>query len=155
MVNWWKQEKRGAVVVISWQKKHARVYSFFNKIEERKLSQNCFKTKRAAQMVLPTFPLWLDLGSKLCFLFELLLKLFRHGSPFFFFLYSLFFLSLTFAYDSIWPGLPFCGKLNSIASNNINCFYFSASPSWANSFPVWSKSNATCTPCVMETLSTW
>ena len=69
------------------------------------------------------------------------------------FLYSL--LSLMFAYDSFWQGLPFCSKSNLIASNNINSFfYLSASSSWANSFPVFGwKSNAKCTPCLMETLS--
>ena len=54
----------------------------------------------------------------------------------FLFFYSLLFLSLMFAYDLIWPGLPFCGKLNLIASNNFNINDFSTSSS-ANSFPVF------------------
>ena len=137
MVNWWKQEKRGVAVAISWQKKHARVYSFFQlRLQSKNYLEIVSKQSEQRRWYCQLSPL---IGSWIKTLFPLRTFAQIVQTRLFFrflFSFSLLFLSLMFAYDLIWPGLPFCGKLNLIASNNFNIFYFSTSSS-ANSFPVF------------------
>ena len=103
-------------------------------------------------MVLPTFPFDWIVDQNFVFSSNFCSNCSDSVLLSFSFLYSLFFLSLMIHFDHVL----FCGKLNLIASNNINSFYFSASSGWANSFLVFGwKYNAKWTPCLMETLSTW
>ena len=97
--NWWKQEKRGVAVAISWQKKHARVNISFCRA---KIISKLFQNKASSADGIANFPLWLDLGSKLCFLFELCSNCSDSALlSFSFFLFS----PLSFSYVRIWFNL--------------------------------------------------